>query len=115
LPASLAAPCRPVLRQNFLGASIVDEDLDVLSREQLVSEVTRLRDAIRKHRDASGHALCWRHPDMWSLLPEGVHPAIAVPEWPQFMRGCIKYRQSLDAQAPNAPRTSNEFGDDVDP
>ena len=87
----------------------MDEDLDGLTREQLIAEAVRLRNAIRRHRDASGHALCWHHPEMWSLLPEAVPPAIAVPEWPQFMRGCIRYRQSLDAQAPHAPRTANEF------
>jgi len=32
-----------------------------------------------------------------------------VPEWPQSMRGCIKYRQSLDEQAEDAPRSSEEF------
>jgi hypothetical protein len=33
-----------------------------------------------------------------------------VPEWPQFMRGCIRYRASLDAQLPNAARTSRTYG-----
>jgi hypothetical protein len=28
-----------------------------------------------------------------------------VPEWPEFLRGCVRYRQSLDEQAPNAPRS----------
>jgi hypothetical protein len=87
----------------------MDEDLNALSREQLVAEVMRLRNAIRKHRDASGHELCWHQPGLWSLLPEGTGPTIAVPEWPQFMRGCIRYRQSLDAQAPEAPRSGQEF------
>ena len=87
----------------------MDEDLPSMSREQLIAEVTRLRNAIRKHRDATGHELCWHHPDLWSLLPEGTLPAIAVPAWPQFMRGCIRYRQSLDEQAPDAPRTSEPF------
>jgi hypothetical protein len=32
-----------------------------------------------------------------------------VPEWPEFMRGCVKYRQSLDEQAPNAPRTHDPY------
>jgi hypothetical protein len=93
----------------------MDEDLNGLSREQLVAEVGRLRNAIRRHRDSSGHALCWHHPDLWSLLPEQTAPSITVPAWPQFMRGCIRYRQSLDAQAPDAPRTSQEFNerDDV--
>jgi hypothetical protein len=87
----------------------MDEDLDTLSHAQLVAEVAKLRHAIRLHRDSTGHELCWHHPDLWSLLPESTPPAIAVPAWPQFMRGCIRYRQSLDEQAPQAPRTSLEF------
>ena len=89
----------------------MDEDLDKLSREQLIAEALRLRNAIRRHRDASGHELCWHHPDLWALLPEKVSPRITVPEWPQFMRGCIRYRQSLDEQAAQAPRSRQEFGD----
>ncbi len=91
----------------------MDEDLHCLSREELIAEATRLRNAIRKHRDASEHELCWHHPQMWSLLPEGTSPSIAVPEWPQFLRGCIKYRQSLDLLAAQAPRVSREFDEDV--
>ena len=87
----------------------MDEDLDALSHDQLLAEARRLRDAIRKHRDSSGLELCWHHPDLWSVLPEQLPPAIAVPAWPQFMRGCVKYRQSLDEQNPDAPRTSQEF------
>ena len=86
----------------------MDEDLDTLSREALVAEVRRLRKGIRQHRDATGHDLCWHHPALWSLLPETGLPEIEVPEWPQFMRGCIRYRQSLDEQAPNAPRSQDE-------
>ena len=87
----------------------MDEDLESLSREQLVAEVLKLRDAIRTHRDSSGHELCWHHPDMWSLLPEKVSPSLTVPAWPQFMRGCIRYRQSLDEQLPGARRSEKEF------
>jgi hypothetical protein len=87
----------------------MDKDLEALSREQLMAEVLKLRNAIRKHRDSSGHGLCWHHPDLWSLLPEKVSPAIAIPAWPQFIRGCVKYRQSLDEQLPGAPRTDEEF------
>jgi hypothetical protein len=89
-------------------AVTLDDDLDALSRDQLVAEVRRLRVGIRAHRDASGHELCWHHPALWALLPEPVTPEIAVPEWPQFMRGCIRYRQSLDTQAPQAPRTHED-------
>jgi hypothetical protein len=87
----------------------MDADLDALSREQLIVELKRLRRGIREHRDATGHDLCWHHPTLWALLPEKITPAVAIPAWPQFMRGCIKYRQSLDEQAPDAPRVGAEF------
>ena len=90
----------------------MDEDLASLSREQLAAEVARLRAGIRRHRDSSGQELCWHHPALWDLLPERVEPRIAVPEWPQFMRGCVRYRQSLDQQASGAPRTADEFPGD---
>ncbi len=87
----------------------MDADLKGMSREQLINEVMKLRRGIRGHRDSTGHALCWHHPDLWALLPERTDPVPNVPEWPQFLRGCIKYRQSLDEQAPDAPRTQEEF------
>jgi len=87
----------------------MDEDLDSLPREQLIVEARKLRAAIREHRDASGHDLCWHHPAMWSLLPDKTSPSILVPAWPQFMRGCIRYRQSLDEQASDVARTQDEF------
>ena len=87
----------------------MDTDLQEMSREQLVSEIVKLRNGIRAHRDSTGHELCWHHPHFWSLLPEKSGPRPTVPEWPQFMRGCIKYRQSLDEQAPQAPRTHEPF------
>ena len=90
----------------------MDEDLNALTREQLVEEVKRLRAGIRAHRDSTGHDLCWHHPELWRLLPEPLDPHLAVPAWPQFMRGCIRYRQSLDEQASGAPRTTQEFDEE---
>ena len=87
----------------------MDEDLDSLSRDELVQEVIRLRNGIRRHRDGTGHDLCWHHPDLWGLLPAATDPMPTVPEWPQFLRGCIRYRQSLDEQLPTAPRTTAEY------
>ena len=87
----------------------MDADLDTLSREELVAELIRLRNAVRAHRDSSGHALCWHHPALWNLLPEQGQAAPIVPEWPVFLRGCLRYRQSLDEQLPDAPRSSEEF------
>ena len=88
----------------------MDTDLQGMTREQLMSEIVKLRTGIRIHRDSAGHELCWHHPNLWGLLPETTDPLPAVPDWPQFMRGCIKYRQSLDEQLPDAPRTSEPFG-----
>jgi hypothetical protein len=93
-----------------MGGSQVDEDLDGMSQEELRAEVIRLRNGIREHRDSSGHDLCWFHPQLWSLLPETTDPRPAVPEWPQFMRGCVAFRASLDRELPDAPRTTAELG-----
>ena len=89
----------------------MDHDLDAMSRDDLLSEVRRLRAGIRAHRDASGHELCWHHPALWGLLPEKVAPRTAVPNWDRFMRGCVAYRASLDAQAADAPRTDDDAPD----
>lgn len=87
----------------------MDDDLAGMTREQLVAEVRRLREGIRKHRDSTGHELCWHHPDLWALLPETAEMKPIVPDWPEFLRGCIRYRQSLDAQLPGAPRSSEPY------
>lgn len=60
--------------------------------------------AFDKHRDSTGQALCWHHPHLWSLLPEKTDPRILVPEWPEFMKGCVRYRSSLDEQKPDGER-----------
>ncbi|MGH8017094.1 MAG: hypothetical protein ACREIA_02195 [Opitutaceae bacterium] len=87
----------------------MDDDLQSLSREELIAEVKRLRAGIRAHRDSTKHELCWHHPQLWDLLPEKVAPDLAVPAWPQFLRGCLRYRESLDAQLPHAPRSTDEY------
>lgn len=87
----------------------MDNDLDKMSHAELIAEVRKLRQAIRAHRDTSRHDLCWHHPALWGLLPEKTDPMPEVPHWPQFLQGCIKYRQSLDEQLPQAPRTDRPF------
>ena len=87
----------------------MDDDLETFSRDELVQEVKKLRQGIREHRDSTLHELCWHHPALWGLLPERTDPLPTVPEWPEFMRGCIRYRQSLDAQAPDAPRSTRRY------
>lgn len=87
----------------------MDEDLAGMTRERLMEEVRTLRQGIREHRDSTGHDLCWHHPALWGLLPEKQDPVPTVPEWPVFLRGCIRYRQSLDEQLPEAPRTTRPY------
>jgi hypothetical protein len=89
----------------------MDEDLEQMSRQQLIREIKKLRDGIRQHRDSSGHELCWHHPELWALLPEKTDPVPEVPDWPQFIQGCLRYRQSLDEQVPDAPRTKESYGE----
>ena len=91
------------------GGAGRDADLESMSRDELVAEARRLRDGIRRHRDSTEQELCWHHPQLWGLLPERTDPLPAVPDWPQFLRGCLRYRESLDTQLPDAPRTSTEF------
>lgn len=82
-----------------------DIDLESKSRDELITEAKTLREAIRRHRDCSGHELCWYHPEMWSLLPEASGKQPVVPDWPEFMEGCLQYRKSLDTASPNAQST----------
>jgi hypothetical protein len=79
-----------------------------MDRPALIAEAKRLRAGIREHRDASGHDLCWHHPRLWGLLPEPIPAEIAVPPWPKFMRGCVKYRAALERELPGAPVHNGE-------
>ena len=87
----------------------MDEDVKGMSRNELEEEVRKLRAGIRAHRDSSGHDLCWRHPALWGLLPDQTDPMPTVPTWPEFLRGCLKYRESLDSQLPHAPRSDTKY------
>ena len=87
----------------------MDDDLEKLDREALITEVKRLRAGIREHRDSTGHELCWHHPKLWGLLPERITPDVAVPPWPKFLRGCLRYREALERELPNAPAVDDEY------
>lgn len=89
----------------------MDEDLASITREELIVEVQKLRAGIRKHRDSTGHDLCWHHPEMWALLPEKVAPEVAVPPWDKFMRGCVAYRRALEQELPDAPVDDRDYAE----
>jgi hypothetical protein len=98
----------PASASERVMEACVDDDLDAMNRDELVTEVKRLRAGIRTHRDSTGHDLCWHHPDLWGLLPEKVAPAVAVPPWPVFLRGCLRYREALERELPDAPVADHE-------
>ena len=87
----------------------MDDDRAGMTQKALIAEVMRLRTGIREHRDSSGHDLCWHHPQLWGLLPEPIPQDIAVPPWPKFLRGCLKYRESLDRELPNVRSAEQEY------
>lgn len=83
-------PAFPGRQKVVAPMTDADHDLIAMCREELLDQ------GIRTHRDATGHDLCRHHPGLWSLLSEPVTSDIAVPRWAEFMRGCIRYRASLD-------------------
>ncbi len=87
----------------------MDQDLDAMTREELIAEARRLRAGIRAHRDSTRRALCWHHPAALGLQPEWPDPLPTVPTWPESLRGCLQYRQSLDEQLPVAPRSDAPY------
>ena len=89
----------------------MDEDVESMDRTALIAEVKRLRAAIREHRDSSGQDLCWHHPALWNLLPDGPAAMPDVPAWPEFLRGCIAYRESLDRQLPRHTNPTSPSAD----
>lgn len=74
----------------------LDQDLDTMTRDDLIAEVKKLRAGIRQHRDASGHDLCHWVPELWLLVPDDRRKLPVVPPWPEFMQRCAAYRASLD-------------------
>lgn len=81
-----------------------DNDLDVMSRDELVNEAKKLRAGIRQHRDASGHNLCWYVPELWDLVPDHLTPTPEIPSTDEFIACCRSYRRSLDVTTPVKPK-----------
>lgn len=54
-----------------------------------MANVKELKAAIREHRDASLHDLCWYQPKLWGLLPEKTSAEIQVPTREKFMKGIV--------------------------
>ncbi len=100
-------PILPCKRASM--EALLDTYLDGLTRDQLVWEVKSLRTGIRAHRDGSGHDRCWHHPQLRGPLPEKIDPAVAVPPWLEFLRGCIAYREIRDREIRGAAIADVEY------
>jgi hypothetical protein len=91
-------------KPNRARVTLKDIDLESLDKNQLLDECRVLRAAIRKHRDSSGHDLCWYSPELWDLLPDKIKPQPVVPPREEFLARCAEYRDSLSEEPkPLAP------------
>ncbi|MET1027958.1 MAG: hypothetical protein ABWY00_12375 [Dongiaceae bacterium] len=70
-----------------------DEDAD---KAALAAEVTRLRDGIRAHMQATGHELCWINDlTLWQLIdPEAGYPHRTLPVREEFLGQCARFYES---------------------
>ena len=48
----------------------MDDDLPPDGAARADRRGEQLRAGIRKHRDSTGHDLCWHHPDLWAAVAE---------------------------------------------
>ena len=87
-----------MLTMHVLLENDMDEDVERMSREQLVAEVKRLRQGIRRTATARSR------PVLAPPRPVGALPRPRTRcrrcRTGRSSRGCIRYRQSLETQAP---------------
>ena len=85
-------------RATGIGMSVPDGQLSSLSRRARRRGAEAAARGSDKHRDSTGHELCWHHPQLWALLPDASDPVPTVPTWPEFLRGCVRCRQSASTE-----------------
>jgi hypothetical protein len=64
--------------------------------EELKTEIEHLKNAIRTHRNKSGHNLCWLNDvELWRTLGEEVsYPHGTLPVREEFLRQCKRFYES---------------------
>lgn len=68
------------------------DDLSKYSKEDAISEIIKLRAAIRLHRDEKGHDRCWLDDQrLYQVLPESVKADFKLPNREEFLKNCEKY------------------------
>lgn len=71
---------------------MTDKDLDTMNLLELKQEILKLRNTIRRHRDARGHDRCWLDDiELYQLLPEGKEADFTLPKKEEFLKNCEIY------------------------
>lgn len=71
---------------------MIDKDLDRMNSIELRQEIIKLRNTIRRHRDAKGHDRCWLDDlELYQLLPEGREADFTLPKKDEFLKNCEIY------------------------
>lgn len=74
----------------------MDNDLEDMTHNILVSEIKKLRQGIRGHHNSSRNDLLWGHPRLWDLIIEKKHPYHAASDTSRFLE-----RQIYTHEFPN--------------
>lgn len=71
----------------------MDDDLKSMSILQLQTEIMKLREGIREHRDQKGDENCWLDDQfyLYGLLPEKINADPQLPEKELMMLNCSLY------------------------
>ena len=79
-----------------------DSDLESVSHDYLRSEVLKLRNAIREHRDQKGDDRCWMDDvELYKVLPEGVaNVDLSLLSDEQFKRNCDLFIKNRKCPVP---------------
>lgn len=65
--------------------------------EMVSPRIQELEAAIRKHRQATSHDMCWENDvELWGVLKDSPKMDHTPPPWCEFMQRCAAYRASKD-------------------
>lgn len=71
---------------------MMDADLALRTDGHLITEIMRLRAAIRQHRDEKGHGRCWLDDQtLYQVLPETTQADFTLPPKEEFLTNCEVY------------------------
>jgi len=63
----------------------------------MIGRIKELENAIKKHREQTGHEMCWENDEeLWQVLEDGIKLDHTPPEWCEFMQKCAEYRKSRE-------------------